>query len=89
MVRICINEYWIDFCKTIQQASDTGNIKGMYDGIKKTIGPNMNKTVTVKSKSCKIITDKSKQLERWVKCDSEQYFGENIVPRCYRISVYL
>ena len=40
-VRACINEYWTDLCRTIQQAADTGNVKGMYNGIKKATGPSI------------------------------------------------
>ena len=34
-VRLCINQYWLDSCSSSQIASDTGNIKAMYDDIKK------------------------------------------------------
>ena len=40
-VRACINEYWTDLCRIIQQAVDTGNVKGMYDRIKKATGPSV------------------------------------------------
>ena len=42
-VRAFINEYWTDLCRTIQQAADTGNVKGMYAGIKKATGPSVKK----------------------------------------------
>ena len=72
-VRVCTNEYWTDLCRTIQQAADTGNVKGMYEGIKKATGPSIRKTAPLKSKSGEVITDKAKQLDRWVlqgKCSS-------------------
>ena len=79
MVRTCINEYWKDLCTNIQQASDMGNIKGMYDGIKKATGPTPIKTAPLKSSSGQIITDKTKQMERWVEHYSELYSQVNIV----------
>ena len=42
-VRACTNEYWTDLCRTIQQAADTGNVKGMYEGTKKATGPSIRK----------------------------------------------
>jgi len=78
-VRICVNEFWTDLCSTIQQAADTGNIKGMYEGIKKATGPRVIKTAPLKSKTGEIITDKAKQLERWVEHYSELYSRENFV----------
>ena len=62
-VRACINEYWTNLCRTIQQAADTGNVKCMYDGIKKATGPSI-KTAPLKSKPGEVITDKIKQLDR-------------------------
>lgn len=78
-VRSCANDHWTDLCQSIQQASDTGNIKAMYDGIKKAVGPSTKKTAPLKSKSGEIITDKSSQLERWVEHYSELYSKENLV----------
>ena len=79
MVRKCTNEYWIDLCIKIQAASDNGNIKAMYDGIKKATGPTVRKTAPLKSSSGDPITDKTKQMERWVEHYSELYSRENIV----------
>ena len=42
-VRACINEYWTDLCRTIQQVGETGNVNGMYDRIKKANGPSGKK----------------------------------------------
>ena len=65
-VRLCINEYWSGLSSNIQQAADTGNFKSMFEGIKKATGPRISKTAPIKSKEGTIITDKTKQLERWV-----------------------
>ena len=33
--RRCANDHWMELSQEIQQAADTGNIRGMYEGIKK------------------------------------------------------
>ena len=78
-VRLCVNEYWSDLCSHIQQAAATGNIKSMFQGIKKATGPSINKTAPIKSKTGVVIIDKTKQLERWVEHFSELYSRENFV----------
>ena len=42
--RRCANEYWTQVSQDIQTAAITGNIRGMYDGIKKALGPTQSKT---------------------------------------------
>ena len=61
----CANEYWTELSENIQSAAITGNIRGMYDGIKKTLGPTLNKTAPLRSSTGEVITDRE-QLERWV-----------------------
>jgi len=78
-VRTCVNNYWSDLCSNIQQAADTGNIKAMFEGIKKATGPSVSKTAPIKSKTGEIITDKAKQLDRWVEHYSELYSRENFI----------
>ena len=34
-----MNEFWVELSQKIELAENIGNIRGMYDGIKKTIGP--------------------------------------------------
>ena len=63
----------------IQTAAITGNIRGMYDGIKKALGPTQSKTAPLKSSSGAIITDKGQQMERWVEHYSDLYSRENTV----------
>ena len=29
--RACVNNYWTDLCRIIEEAADNGNVKGMYD----------------------------------------------------------
>ena len=51
----------------------------MYEGIKCVLGPTQTKTAPLKSASGEVITDKGKQMERWVEHYSEQYSSENVV----------
>ena len=46
--RRCANEYWVQLSEDIQLAAITGNIRGMYDGIKKATGPSQCKTAPLK-----------------------------------------
>ena len=64
--RKCANEYWQELSRDIQTAADTGNIRVMYDGITKALGPTQSKTAPLKSISGEVITDKGKSMERWV-----------------------
>jgi len=73
------NEYWKQLSDDIQTAAVTGNIRGMYEGIKKALGPTQSKTAPLKSSSGEVITDKGKQVERWVEYYSELYSRENVV----------
>lgn len=65
-VRRCANEYWQQLSDDIQTAAATGNIRGMYKGIKRVLGPIQSKTDPLKSASGELITVKDKQMERWV-----------------------
>ena len=51
----------------------------MHDGVKKSTGPSGNKAASLKSKSREVITDKAKQLERWVEHYPELYSRETVV----------
>ena len=77
--RHCSNEYWTELNEDIQSAAITVNIRGMYDGIKKALGPTLNKTAAVRSSTGEVITDRGHQLERWVEHYSDIYSRENIV----------
>ena len=71
-VRRCSNDYWLHLCSQIQTATDTGNIKEMYDGIKQALGP-IQKKSPLKSATGVIIQDRAQQMERWVQHYSELY----------------
>ena len=65
--------------RAIQTSSDTGSVRGMYDGIKKATGPTIKKTAQLKTKSGEVITDSNKQMERWVEHYLEVYSTENTI----------
>lgn len=78
-VPVTHKRYWQELSRDIQTAADTGNIRGMYDGITKALGPTQSKTAPLKSISGEVITDKGKQMERWVEHYPELYSRENSV----------
>ena len=63
--RRCTNKYWQNLCSNIHLAADCGNAKEMYKGIKIATGPTRVKSVPLKEKNGKVITDQSKQLQHW------------------------
>ncbi|XP_063595354.1 uncharacterized protein LOC134772317 [Penaeus indicus] len=77
--RQCANDYWLQLCSQIQLAADTGNIKGMYDGIKQALGPTQKKINPLKSATGEVIQERTQQMEHWVEHYSELYARENIV----------
>ena len=62
--RRCANTYWLNLCRNIQSAADTGNVRGMYQGIKMATGPVSSKSAPLKSKSGEILTDPGNQMKR-------------------------
>ena len=63
--RKCANEFWVELSQKIQLAANTGNIREMYEGIKKAIGPVQRMTSSIKSSTgaadcSQIITNKWK-----------------------------
>ena len=79
--RRCANKYWLQLCQSIQMSSHTGNIRGMYDGIKKATGPYAKKTAPLKTKTGEVSTDYNKQMERWVEHYLVQYSREYTVTK--------
>ena len=73
------NTYWQNLASDIQVASSSGNIKGVYEGIRKAVGPTASKTAPLKTADGAIIKDKSLQMSRWVEHYSELYHRETIV----------
>ncbi|KAM7176630.1 uncharacterized protein RBU57_002249 [Macrochelys suwanniensis] len=79
LARQCANDYWLQLCWNIQLSADTGNIRGMYDGIKKAMGPTKKWRVSLKSATGENIQDKGKQMDRWVEHYSEVYSRQNTI----------
>ncbi|XP_076461753.1 uncharacterized protein LOC143294207 [Babylonia areolata] len=77
--RRCANDYWLNLCQNIQLSADCSNTRSMYDGMKKAFSPCLNKIAPLKSAFGAIITDQSKQVERWAEHYQELYSRENIV----------
>ena len=77
--RRCTNNFWLQLCESIQTASESGNIRGMFDGIKKAIGPTVKKTAPLKSTTGETIVDRNDQMVRWVEHYSELYSRETVV----------
>ncbi|XP_033124302.1 uncharacterized protein LOC117122714 [Anneissia japonica] len=78
-VRACVNEYWEELSTTIQIDADTGNIRGMYEGIRKAFGLTVRKTAPIKYISGNSLTSREDQLNRWVEHFSSIYSVENQV----------
>jgi hypothetical protein len=76
-VRSCVNKYWTELCNEIQTAANKGNIKAMFDGIKKATGPHVKKAAPLRSTTGEIISNKAQQMERWVEHYSELYSRDN------------
>lgn len=60
-------------------ASVRGDVRSMYDGIKKAIGPVAKKTAPLKSLSGETITDSSHQMKRWIEHFSELYSRQTTI----------
>ena len=73
IARCCSNEYWTEHSEMIQIATAMGNIRWMYDGTKKALGPMQSKVAPLKSATGEIITDQGWQMERWVEHYSNLY----------------
>ncbi|KAI8512327.1 hypothetical protein Bbelb_089660 [Branchiostoma belcheri] len=79
IARRSANDYWLNLCEGIQLSADCGNIRAMYDGMKKAFDPSITKTAPLKTASGDIITDRGKQMERWAEHYQELYSRENVV----------
>ncbi|XP_076068334.1 uncharacterized protein LOC143040786 [Oratosquilla oratoria] len=74
IVRRSANDYRLN----IQLSADCGNIRAMYDGMKKAFGPSITKIAPLKTASGDTITDRGEQMERWAKHYQELYSRENV-----------
>ena len=64
--RSCANEYWNVLCRQIQLDADSGNVQGMYQGMRRAFGPSIVKSAPLKSKEGLVLSGRQKQMERWV-----------------------
>uniref|UniRef100_A0A0B7BSZ2 Uncharacterized protein n=1 Tax=Arion vulgaris TaxID=1028688 RepID=A0A0B7BSZ2_9EUPU len=58
--RRCANDYWQELCRNIQLFFDTGNIRGVHEGIRKAFGPTIKKTAPLKTKTGEVLIDRKK-----------------------------
>ena len=76
-IRRCANNYWVDLCKSIQEAHDRGDMKTAYSKMKAALGPPASKSAPLKSIGGEAIIDRNDQLARWVEHYSLLYSNEN------------
>lgn len=74
--RRCANEYWENLCSGIEAASNSGDIRTLYQKIKVALGPQPSKLAPIKSKEGDLIQDKDQQMKRWVEHYSDLYSVE-------------
>ena len=79
ITRHCANVCWTEHSEMIQMAAAMGNIRGMYNGIKKALEPMQSKTAPPQICHWEVITDQGQQMERWVEHYSDLYSRENTV----------
>ena len=79
IARRCANDYWLNLCQNIQLSADLGNTRGMYEGMKRAFGPSAVRSAPLKSAEGQVITDRSKQMERWAEHYQELYSRETTV----------
>ena len=72
-------EFRDELNQKIQLAASTGNIRRMYDGIKKSIAPVQRMTYFIKLSTGVILTEKNKQMGRLVEHYSNIYSRQKTV----------
>ena len=65
LTRTALHQCWTNLSQRIQYCADTGDLHGIYQGIKEAIGPTSKKTATLLSEDGRPISDPGKQLDRW------------------------
>ncbi|XP_018020632.1 uncharacterized protein LOC108676996 [Hyalella azteca] len=79
MARRCANNYWLQLSDSIQRASDSGNVRGMYEEIKRATGRPVARTALLRSRSGELISNRTEQLNRWVEHYLDLYSNVNNV----------
>ena len=59
--RCCANKYRLQLCTEIQNCSHTGNIRGMFEGIKKATGPTQSKQLLSSPKLVRLLSTQIKR----------------------------
>lgn len=75
-VRSALQRYWEDLSARIVACSESGNIHGMYEGIKEALGPTPKKTAPLLSSDGHVLSELPDQLDRWVEHYSSLYSQE-------------
>lgn len=75
------NDYQLNLYWSIQLCADYGNIRGMFEGLKRAFSANSIKIAPFKSVSGCVIIDCSKQIEWWVEHYQEFYSTENVLTK--------
>ena len=82
--RQAANLYWQNLCQSIQDASDRGDARALYRGLKAVFGPRVSKIAPLQSLSGELFTDRSMQMSRWVEHYLELYSVDtNVAPAVF------
>ncbi|XP_033105177.1 uncharacterized protein LOC117107580 [Anneissia japonica] len=73
LTRNALHFYWKDLSDRIQMCSDTGDLHGLYNGIKEAIGPVPKKSAPLLSRAGEVLTESVDQLKRWMEHFSSIY----------------
>jgi len=73
LTRAALHRYWTNLSQRIQRCAGTGDLHGIYQGIKEAIGPTSKKTAIVLSEDGRPISGPGKQLDRWADHFSSLY----------------
>ena len=78
--RECARAYWIKFCARTQTDDDTGNIRGIFEGLRKAHGPVPAERSPIKSKEGNILRTCEEQLQRRTERYSDIYSRQYHIP---------
>ena len=73
--RYCANQYW----HSIQEAADKGNTRGVYEGMKKALGPSARKTAPLKSSTGDASQIAASRWTEWTEHYQDLYLRESVV----------
>ena len=77
--RTCANDFWNELCRQIQRDADTGNAKGLYEGIRKAVGPERRPTAPLLGLDGNLIRDEMGIMNRWVEHYTSLYESDSVV----------